>query len=291
MSEEYIPVDKDYDVIEKTVKNDNPELSYPVNVKITYENTITNNGPSTLTATTYFAVPPSLPNQEIKEITFSPDSFIMVIDNWGQQIAYYTRNIDVGKTSTVSYTVEATLYYMRYNIDPDEVTGEIPKDILDRYTTDEEMYKINDPVIMGAVEEAVGDEENLYWKAWKIHDYIKSHLYYKNDHRWDDAPTVLSQGHGSCTEYTWLFIAMCRAAGIPARYVGGTHYGGHGQVPYYDTAGHRWAQIYLPNYGWIPVDVTFDDSGGGHTYFGATNNQVFVTTISGGPSNYLGWRK
>ena len=94
---------------------------------------------------------------------------------------------------------------------------------------------------------------------------------------------------GSCTEYTYLFIALCRANGLPARYVGGTVQRGPGTSV--DTSFHRWAEVYLPPYGWVPVDVQADDgsSGVSHAYFGVDTDNRFATTVGGGDSEYLKW--
>ncbi|MCD6331566.1 MAG: transglutaminase domain-containing protein [Thermoplasmata archaeon] len=49
--------------------------------------------------------------------------------------------------------------------------------------------------------------------AIKLHDYVIKTLDYAIDGRWDDAPTVLKRGNGSCSEYCFAYIALCRAAG------------------------------------------------------------------------------
>jgi hypothetical protein len=46
------------------------------------------------------------------------------------------------------------------------------------------------------------------------------------------------------------FSALCRAVGVPTRTTGGF------QTFTGTPAGHFWAEFYLPNYGWIPVDPT-----------------------------------
>ena len=107
---------------------------------------------------------------------------------------------------------------------------------------------------------------------------------------WDPAPTVLSRGSGSCSEYTYLFVAMCRAAGIPARYEAGGHV--RDTLPYVDTVFHRWHQVYLPPYGWVNIDATWDDKNypaNQARYFGAASNTLFATTVSGGGSNKISW--
>jgi len=44
--------------------------------------------------------------------------------------------------------------------------------------------------------------------AIKLHDYVIKTLDYAID-----APPVLKRGNGSCSEYCFAYIALCRAAG------------------------------------------------------------------------------
>ncbi|MFB0515834.1 MAG: transglutaminase, partial [Candidatus Neomarinimicrobiota bacterium] len=55
---------------------------------------------------------------------------------------------------------------------------------------------------------------------------------------------------------------------------------------------HRWAEVYLPNYGWIPVDASRGDKPSPRdqaTYIGQLSNRFLITTQGGGDSEYLGW--
>ncbi len=62
---------------------------------------------------------------------------------------------------------------------------------------------------------------------------------------------VLNTMEGDCNEHTVLYVALARAADIPAKIsVGLVYLGG---AFYY----HAWAQVYLGK--WIPVDPTFDE--------------------------------
>ena len=63
-----------------------------------------------------------------------------------------------------------------------------------------------------------------------------------------------------------------------------------------DETYHRWPEVYLPNYGWIPVDPTFSDIKGDkatrrdHAYaIGYIGNVYLITTQSGGGSTTLEW--
>ena len=73
----------------------------------------------------------------------------------------------------------------------------------------------------------------------------------------DRASEVLHTGRGDCTEHALLFVALARAAGIPARGVHGlvyANYGDGGAGLYW----HAWAEVKVGE-EWIPVDPTFDE--------------------------------
>lgn len=65
-----------------------------------------------------------------------------------------------------------------------------------------------------------------------------------------DVGTILERGKGTCSEYTNLFLALMRRAGIPCRMVVGYIY-----MPEQKFEGaHAWAECYVKGYGWFAVD-------------------------------------
>jgi transglutaminase-like putative cysteine protease len=67
------------------------------------------------------------------------------------------------------------------------------------------------------------------------------------------ASEVLELGSGVCQDQAHVYIACCRAAGVPARYVSGYVYTGTtGEV-----ASHAWVDAWLgQDDGWLSLDVT-----------------------------------
>jgi transglutaminase-like putative cysteine protease len=53
------------------------------------------------------------------------------------------------------------------------------------------------------------------------------------------AAEALALGEGVCQDHAHVFIACCRAAGVPARYVSGYYYADTGS----DLASHAWASV------------------------------------------------
>lgn len=62
---------------------------------------------------------------------------------------------------------------------------------------------------------------------------------------------VIAQGGGDCGQKTLLFITLCRINGIPARWQSGFMLHCRHQNL------HDWAEIFLPDHGWVAVDTSF----------------------------------
>jgi len=241
----------------------------------------------------FLAVPENMPQQKISTTLFSPLDYRMNNDRWQQQIASFNyQNVLSNETVQSIMVVEAEISDIRYFIFPDKVgpLESVPRDISQLYTANGSKYMINDPYIQKLAREIVGDETNPYWMARKIFNYVRNTLEYNLEGGWNVAPVVLQRGTGSCSEYTFSFISLCRAAGIPARYVGAIVV--RGDDASLDDVFHRWPEIYLPNYGWVPIDPQGGDKPGARAQamnIGNLPNRFLITTQGGGDSEYLGW--
>lgn len=67
------------------------------------------------------------------------------------------------------------------------------------------------------------------------------------------AGVTWQQRRGSCRDLTVLFMAVCRAVGLAARFVSGYHEGDPDGQPRHL---HAWAEVYLPGGGWRGYDPT-----------------------------------
>lgn len=82
--------------------------------------------------------------------------------------------------------------------------------------------------------------------ARQIFDWVSQNMTYKGYVRQSrGALYALKYRTGDCTEYAALFVALCRAAGIPARIVGGFSCPRDMVVRLGDY--HNWAEFYLDN--------------------------------------------
>ncbi len=262
--------------------------------EITYSHEIVNYGPGVLKEVAIqFAIPQNLNSQDILDIRYSIPPARFDADQWNQPFAVFSADtLKAGESLFPEIVIHAKVYEIMYHIFPEKVGSlkEIPNDIRKAYLKDGDKYWINDPVIQNAVREAVEQTENPYWIARSIYNYIHETMHYELAGGWNVAPTVLRRGSGSCSEYTFVYIAMCRAAGLPARYAGSVVV--RGDDASLDYVFHRWVEVFLPRYGWIPVDPSGGDKDWPRDQamcFGHLENRFLITTIGGGGSTFLGW--
>ncbi len=74
------------------------------------------------------------------------------------------------------------------------------------------------------------------------------------------ASAALAQGAGVCQDHSHIFIACCRALGVPARYVSGYLYSETDSN--LRAASHAWAEAWVEPLGWFSFDVANAQSAG-----------------------------
>jgi len=125
------------------------------------------------------------------------------------------------------------------------------------YLKPDRLVPLNDRITGLAAEVTAGKTTDLE-KARAIYDYTLANMKYdKSGEGWGhgDILYACDAKHGNCTDFHALFIGLCRASGIPARFsIGFPLPDKRGEA---DIAGyHCWAEFYLNGYGWVPVDAS-----------------------------------
>ena len=93
--------------------------------------------------------------------------------------------------------------------------------------------------------------DKLHRLAARLHDELR----FDTDATAVDtsAEQACAAGHGVCQDFTHIFIATARKAGIPARYVSGHLFRRDGE--HLQEAAHAWAEAYVPDLGWTAFDA------------------------------------
>ena len=152
------------------------------------------------------------------------------------------------------------------------------------FTRPEEKIETTLPEIVAAAEKLRGRRRTPLDVARAAYDWVLQRTEYKLIDGLGGAAYCLRRGHGECGDYSALFVALCRAAGIPARPVAGF---------WADrTDGwHCWAEFMLPTGEWIPVDPSVGDQNDRNRrrYFGGLDNRrvalckTYDVTLAGTP--------
>ena len=131
------------------------------------------------------------------------------------------------------------------------------------YLQPTQTIKSDHQMIINKASEIVQGEDDTYIVAVKIADWIKNNIDYDLNtltaESVQDAVWVINNKKGVCDEITVLYLSMLRSLGIPAKYSYGVAYSNLPQ--YEDYVSHAWSEVYFPEYGWIPFDVTFGQFG------------------------------
>jgi len=289
----------DYDkrsIFEVATQGEQTAWTYrPRKLRLCYRVVLHNSGSATAPLlTAHIAVPKNTRRQILlSKIRWEPAPVGFEKDDWGLDLARFEfAKVAPGATVEARMHVDVELRHLRYAIYPEQVQGlaAIPAPIKARYLNDGNKYQLEHPFLRKLVQETVGAEKNPWWIARKLAHAVGKRMNFELAGGWEPAPVVLERGSGSCSEYSFAFLALCRIAGLPARYVGSIVV--RGEDGSCDETFHRWAQIYLPPFGWVDWDVQAADAELKGTFAEKLcfrGNHRLVTTYGGGPSNILVW--
>jgi hypothetical protein len=108
--------------------------------------------------------------------------------------------------------------------------------------------------IRSKAKEIVRDETDPVEKATHLQKWVFTHVRQTMAANTSSALDVLDTRAGDCTEVTMLFVALARAAGLPAREVGGVMFANDGPPIF---GWHAWAEIH-DGHQWVSVDPTWN---------------------------------
>lgn len=149
-----------------------------------------------------------------------------------------------------------TSFFDCYNMESDIQTERI-KDgfsynnkLYRKFTSSDKLVSLDNPGLKRIAEAVIGQEENPYFKAKKVFDFLLTKLEYDQNSETDDPMLVLDLGKGNAWSYSLLFCALCRSVKIPSRIVGGYLASESKRI-----VPHFWTEFYIMGFGWLPVDL------------------------------------
>ena len=128
----------------------------------------------------------------------------------------------------------------------------------------------DDEGVKALASKIVGDERDAYAAAKKINHWVYTNLRKEGTPALSNAVETLRARAGDCTEHTILFVALARAAGIPAREIAGVTAIEGGEGLYY----HAWPEVWVGQ--WVAMDPTLNQEVADATH---------LKLAQGGPEN------
>ncbi|MEX0586175.1 MAG: transglutaminase domain-containing protein [Pirellulales bacterium] len=142
-----------------------------------------------------------------------------VTDRSVKQLVVRIPQLKTGQTAKALVTLEIR---RRAILPPDDTSGlsipDKPDASLRVYLAPSPMIESTDKRIKQLAKDLLADKETDWQKVEALYDGVRSKVTYKNGPL-KGALKALKDGTGDCEEMTSLFIAVCRASGIPARTV------------------------------------------------------------------------
>ena len=181
-----------------------------------------------------------------------PDGAVIAPENEPQRTASWQMLCSPGMEYVTDAEWEIRTRYV--DPDPEKVSAVQP-----HFDTEEQLPQIRfTPFIRQLAAELAGDTQNPLVKARRFYDYVTTQCKYRYVPPYyfkTCIPEYFGTGRrGDCGMHALLFIALCRASGIPAKWQSGLY------TPPWGPGMHDWAKFYVEPYGWLFADGSFGGS-------------------------------
>lgn len=227
---------------------------------------------------TEIALPPSTNYQDILIENIEPVPTNVLEDDDGNWLAEFTLSPSEKKDIVVKGKAQVFLFPREEIVSESKLTA---------YTKAEPYWERNEEIKKLA--ETLKTPENIY-------RYVVENLTYdfervtNNSLRLGAKKTLANPNSAVCLEFTDLFVAIARAAGIPAREVDGFAYTQNAKqrpLSLVQDILHAWPEYYdREKKTWIMVDPTWGNTTGGVDYFNTLDFDHVAFVIKGQNSDY-----
>lgn len=198
-------------------------------------------------------VPQSNNYQTVADFSYTSGQVLDAVDSGNK----YLRDVKVsdlpgvGESYSLTENFNVTLYPMYIDMSQFETLYpyDTESDIYKRYTVSKGEYiDINNQTIQQVSDQIWSQSnDNVLTYAELCYEYVAENYEYLNPNTGiHPIAKILADGGGDCGNLASIYVNLLRAKQIPAKHI---------VTVRPDGTYHVWADFYLENYGWIPVDV------------------------------------
>ncbi|HWA72203.1 MAG TPA: UUP1 family membrane protein [Polyangiaceae bacterium] len=216
--------------------------------RVSYEMSLDGHGGD---ATIRSFLPVSSPHQTISDEQGESDHFTLTSQSSGLNRTATWTGDSVPDHARIEYSFSALVRPVRFELSPlMTVPTSYPESIASALRP-EPAIQVDSLEIAATLRKIRADQGPILARLRKIFDFTSS-LRARKFKGTTDALTALRLGEASCNGKSRLFVALARAAGIPARLVGGLILGGEAK-----RTSHQWVEAWVAGH-WVPFCPTND---------------------------------
>lgn len=222
----------------------------------------------------------------VKLLETSPRHTLLAPDSAPQRTVYFEQRLSAVPSAPLVFEESFEFTSCAYYPDLDEKRARpLPADWAGGCLAQRPPHILFTPHVRETVARVVGDETNPLIKARKLFHFVTDNIAYCAEEEYSTIPSLsekcLTSRRGDCGVQSMLFITLCRAAGIPARWQSGWETKRIG----FDM--HDWCEIHLSPWGWLPCDPSYgirpsDDPKVREFYFGHQDSYRMVVNLDYG---------
>lgn len=191
--------------------------------------------------------------QDVAFLSSDPEKIHIASNDRRQRTLYLEQEASGDQKTVFKATFQFSAYAHVLNVNSQEVKPyDQSSELYQKFTSEKVPHLILDKDIKTLAGKIVGDEKNPYLKAKNIFEWMDSNITYTSALEYSTIPNLsrycLDNRRGDCGIQAMLFIALCRASGIPAKWQSGWSL-----LPDRENL-HDWAQFYVEPYGWLCAD-------------------------------------
>jgi len=165
----------------------------------------------------------------------------------------------------------------------------IPEPLKEKYLGAEGPWLVNDTALQSLAYNITGTESNVLTIVRNFVTWITENISYETHETPLYPNETFSWREGDCDDQAILLVAMSRIVGIPAFLQIGaiytsyppqtneSYWGDHVTVVQKRIGWHGWAMVYIPPWGWLPVDLTYVFGGIGDNPLNAITNAAVTS--------------
>jgi len=193
----------------------------------------------------------------VRLIAAEPSGAVVAPSGHPQRTIYFEQTVrDPAKPPRFAADFEFTTYAYCPRLDPAKAKpGDAGNPLYAQYTAERPPHIVFTPELRETVRQIVGGETNPLLRARRIFRWVCDNIDYCSEMEYSTIRNISAKAfttrRGDCGVQGLLFITLCRAAGIPARWQSGWETLPNGWNM------HDWCEFYVEPWGWLPADPSY----------------------------------